>query len=76
MQISEQNKQEADKVVESIAEIIINEGTMYEHAIINRKSVLDLAKVAVQTCIDETTGFWETEITNLKAQINYLQSKL
>jgi len=83
MEISEQNKQEADKVITTINAILIyNEGVIVtkhfviECAIQDRLSVLDLAKVAVQTCTDETTNWWEKEITNLTEQIEYLKSKL
>jgi len=83
MQVSEQNKQEAEKVITTINAILIyNEGVIvtkhfvFECAIQERQSILDLAKVAVQTCTDETTNWWENEITNLTEQIEFLKSKL
>lgn len=45
-------------------------------AIQDRQSVLDLAKVAVQTCVDEHDEFWQNEIQSLTKQIEYLKSKL
>jgi len=87
MQITEQNKQEAERQIKryegrmpfgghpNLTSILPTRMSI-EFAIQDRQSVLNLAKVAVQTCIDETTNWWETEITNITEQIEYLKSKL
>lgn len=82
MQVSEQNKQEAEKVIKLYLPIATEYNTFHNHhfvcpkkaykaAIQDRQSVLEaLQKIRVNTLS------LDREITNLTEQINYLKSKL
>jgi len=73
MQVSEQNKQEAEKVADNILSFIFRTSTnteIMQLAIQDRQSVLEATKK-----IDHDYNL-STEITNLTEQIEYLKSKL
>jgi len=90
MQVTEQNKQEAEKVVEKYRPYVISSPWIDDDeipdiyiikcAIQDRQSVLDYAKkvykVAKENATESTYLPIKTEITNLTEQINYLKSKL
>jgi len=88
MQITEKNKQEAEKVIEKhtlkyprfdIGKNVYqyeNKIIAINHAIQDRQSVLDLAIRLRSNSMSASSLIIEKEITNLTEQINYLQSKL
>lgn len=90
MQVTEQNKQEAEKVVEKhtfvsqIQRIGIGQNVYQQtnkidaikHAIQDRQSVLDLAKRLRSNSMSASSLIIDKEITNLTEQIEFLKSKL
>jgi len=79
MQVSESNKQEAEKVLKKIHKVFIKHGAEHyqnksiELAIHNRQSVLEALEKVFER---EDLRFIHEEITNLTEQIEYLKSKL
>lgn len=86
MEVTESNKQEAEKVVERYKTIVVGKSIdsdnklFKELAIINRQSVLDENKSVLEMLAlhgDLRTHLpIKVRITNVTEQINYLQSKL
>jgi len=85
MQVTEQNKKEAEKVVEKYSKELYHELTLIKQvtattllatycAIINRQSVLDMLDYLSRNNIDNFIV--DKEITNLTEQIEYLKYKL
>jgi hypothetical protein len=80
MQVSEQNKQEAEKVVEGIKKIFHTLGedfpVFYELAIQDRQSVLEAMQQLLEHLQMSSKFAIQLRITNLTEQIEYLKTKL
>ena len=84
MQITEQNKQEADKLVEAIRNTYhpikpnfkYEDKLSYSLSIINRQSVLEALRKIRSNTMSARDMIIDNNITNLTSQIEYLKSKL
>lgn len=82
MNITEEQKQEADRVYQKYYDIWIKSDMTISVAdfrkivIQDRQSVLDVVKMSYNTCRSAYNEYWENEIQSLTNQIDYLKTKI
>lgn len=80
MNITEEQKQEADMIVEKLKQTYLgstlHKSDLHFLAIQDRQSVLEVVKMSYNTCRSAYNEYWENEIKSLTNQIIYLKSKI
>lgn len=74
--ITEEQKQEADRILEIYRLTTYGSIDTIRNAIQDRQSVLEVVKMSYNTCRSAYNEYWENEIKSLTNQIEYLKTKI